>query len=99
MTDTRWLDEREATAWRRLRQLGGPLNAVLNRQLAEDSGLSMADYEVLVVLSEAPDLRLRARELGRAIGWEKGRLSHHIGRMERRGLVSRETARGDGRGA
>jgi len=99
MTDTRWLDEREATAWRRLRQLGGPLNAVLNRQLTKDSGLSMADYEVLVVLSEAPDLRLRARELGRAIGWEKSRLSHHIGRMERRGLVSREGCATDGRGA
>ncbi len=99
MTDTRWLDEREATAWRLLHQLGGPLNAVLNRQLVRDSGLSMADYEVLVVLSEAPDLRLRARELGRATGWEKSRLSHHITRMERRGLVSREGCATDGRGA
>jgi DNA-binding MarR family transcriptional regulator len=99
MTETRWLDEREAAAWRRMRQLGAPLNAALNRQLTRDSGLSMADYEVLVVLSEAPDLRLRARELGRATGWEKSRLSHHITRMERRGLVSREGCATDGRGA
>lgn len=99
MTETRWLDEREHRAWRNLRQLGGPLSAVLNRQLLRDSGLSMADYEVLVVLSEAPDRRLRARELGRLTGWEKSRLSHHITRMESRGLVSREECATDGRGA
>jgi len=99
VTETHWLDEREAAAWRQLRQLGGPLNAVLNRQLTRDSGLSMADYEVLVVLSEAPEFRLRARDLGRATGWEKSRLSHHITRMEARGLVSRENCATDGRGA
>ncbi len=99
MTETRWLDEREHRAWRNLRQLGGPLSAVLNRQLLRDSGLSMADYEVLVVLSEAPDLRLRARDLGRLTGWEKSRLSHHITRMESRGLVSRQECATDGRGA
>lgn len=95
----RWLTEDEAKAWRALRGLGAPLNSVLNRQLTRESGLSMADYEVLVVLSEASGSRLRARELGRLTGWEKSRLSHHITRMEARGLVTREGDSSDGRGA
>ncbi|MTD13817.1 MarR family transcriptional regulator [Nakamurella sp. YIM 132087] len=99
MSDTRWLDEREARAWRALQHLRMPLELALNRQLAKDSGLSTADYSVLVALSEAPNHRLRARDLVRAVGWEKSRLSHHIRRMETRGLVTREECPTDARGA
>jgi DNA-binding MarR family transcriptional regulator len=99
MTETRWLNEGEARAWRALQNLRSPLEAALNRQLARDSGLSTADYSVLVALSEAPDERLRARDLGSGIGWEKSRLSHQIRRMESRGLVDREGCPTDGRGA
>jgi DNA-binding MarR family transcriptional regulator len=42
---------------------------------------------------------LRARELGRAILWDRSRLSHHVGRMERRGLVTRQECTEDARGA
>lgn len=63
-----------------------------------DSALSTADYEVLVVLSETPEGVLRAGELGRSTGWEKSRLSHHIKRMESRGLVERQDCVTDGRG-
>jgi DNA-binding MarR family transcriptional regulator len=99
MTDTRWLDAQEARAWRALQALRMPLETALNRQLSRDSGLSTADYTVLVALSEAPDHRLRARDLVRVVGWEKSRLSHHIRRMESRGLVGREECETDGRGA
>ena len=81
-----------------MRQLGGPLAAALNRQLLRDSALSTADYEVLVVLSETPSGVLRAGELGRATGWEKSRLSHHLKRMVARGLVERRGCITDGRG-
>ena len=57
-------------------------------------GLSGSDFEILVNLSEAPDGRMRAYELGRATLWEKSRLSHHLRRMEKRGLVSREVPAG-----
>ncbi|HEY5114383.1 MAG TPA: MarR family winged helix-turn-helix transcriptional regulator, partial [Nakamurella sp.] len=98
MTQTQWLSQSEARAWRALRQFGTPLSAALNRQLMRDSELSSADYEVLVVLSETPDGSLRAGELGRATGWEKSRLSHHIKRMEARHLVERQDCLTDGRG-
>lgn len=98
MTDTRWLSPMQARAWRALRSFQTPLAAALNRQLMADSALSSADYEVLVVLSETPGGALRAGELGRATGWEKSRLSHHIKRMEIRRLVERQDCVTDGRG-
>jgi DNA-binding MarR family transcriptional regulator len=61
--------------------------------------LSLSDYEVLVHLSEAPDGQLRAYQLSRALQWEKSRLSHHLTRMEGRGLVTRREGKTDGRGA
>ncbi len=69
------------------------------RELLRETGLSGTDYEVLVNLSEAPGGRLRAFELGRATGWEKSRLSHHITRMEDRDLVGRQSCPTDSRGA
>lgn len=97
MTDARWLDEREAAAWRAVRDLGQPLWTALGRDLQRDSGLSMADYQVLVVLSESRSGVLAYRALAESTGWEKSRLSHHLTRMERRELVCREDQSGDGR--
>jgi len=98
MTDARWLSPSEARAWRALQTFGAPLAAALNRQLLADSALSTADYQVLVVLSETAGGQLRAGELGRATGWEKSRLSHHIKRMQARQLVERLDCSTDGRG-
>lgn len=94
----RWLDEREQRGWRALLALRDGLSRALERQLQRDSGLSLADYGVLVHLSEAPDERLRHYELGAAIDWEKSRLSHHLSRMVSRGLVARERCPEDSRG-
>ena len=99
MAETRWLDEREQAAWRGLLRMNAELTGHLNRSLQRDSGLSDADYGVLVQLSEAPDRRLRIFELGAYLNWEKSRLSHHLRRMEGRGLVTREGCETDRRGA
>jgi DNA-binding MarR family transcriptional regulator len=99
VTGAPWLTEREAAAWKAVRDLGQPLWTALGRELQRESGLSMADYEVLVVLSESPGSVLAYRDLAEATGWEKSRLSHHITRMERRGLVRREGCETDARSA
>lgn len=88
--DVNWLDEREYRAWRGFHDLRIHLIGYLSSRLMAESGLSSADFEVLVTVSEAPDRRLRAVDLGRTLGWEKSRLSHQVTRMERRGLVQRE---------
>ena len=51
---SRWLTEDEQRAWRGLLRMTAQLNARMNRQLQDDYGISLADYDVLVVLSEAP---------------------------------------------
>ena len=94
-----WLSAPEQRAWRAFLGLHRELNARLNRQLQAESQLSLSDYEVLVVLSEADQGRLRPFELCDFLQWEQSRLSHHIRRMESRGLVTREGCTGDGRGA
>jgi DNA-binding MarR family transcriptional regulator len=99
MTDVRWLDEHEERAWRALQFMQMRLEAELARQLANESGLSYSDYLVLVALTDRAEARLRLFELGEILGWEKSRLSHHVGRMADRGLLKKEKCDSDRRGA
>jgi DNA-binding MarR family transcriptional regulator len=99
VTNVRWLDAKELQAWKRLLLMHLQLTATLSRELAEASGLSYQDYLVLAALTDRADGRMRAFELGRELGWEKSRLSHHIARMVERGLVRREKCETDQRGA
>ena len=96
---SRWLTEEEQRAWRGLLRMTSQLNARMNRQLLQDYGISLADYEVLVVLSEAPTGRLRVFEVADALAWEQSRVSHQLARMQRRGLIAREDCASDARGA
>ena len=98
MARPRWLDERQQRVWQGYLHVNQDLIAALEQQLTRESGLSGADYRVLHPLSEAPDGLLRARDLGAEIGWDRSRLSHHLSRMESRGLVTREECAEDARG-
>jgi DNA-binding MarR family transcriptional regulator len=97
VADTPWLSDEEQRAWRGFNQLARQVTAHVTRELQRTTGLSGPDYEVLVLLSEAPQGSLRAFEIGTAAGWEKSRLSHHLTRMELRGLVRRQTCEADPR--
>src|SRR3954454_12565230 len=99
VVEGRWLDEREERAWRGLMAMQDEMTEFIDRQLRTRFGVSHADYQVLAHLSETPAGRLRPFELGRLLRWEKSRLSQHLGRMERRGLVTRERCPTDQRGA
>lgn len=98
VTESRWLDEHQQRAWRSYLAMNTQLNARLHRQLQADSGLSLADFAVLVQLTDSPDERVRVLELAQALQWEKSRLSHHLARMQRRGLISRQDCPEDARG-
>ena len=95
----RWLDAREERAWRALQSMQMRLTAELGRELAATTGLSYPDYVVLVALTDRADGRMRIFELGRELGWEKSRVSHHVARMAERGLVTKERCGSDRRGA
>ena len=96
-TETAWLTDTEQDAWRRF--LSGTRR--LFEQLDQDlkaHGLTHDDYGVLVFLSEADDDRLRMAELAEHSVESRSRLSHHISRLEARGLVVRESCPLDRRG-
>ncbi|MFC4534820.1 MarR family winged helix-turn-helix transcriptional regulator [Sphaerisporangium dianthi] len=97
MTRAGWLDEHEELMWRAFGDMRHRLDAAVERRLGEVN-LSAADFELLLPLMEAPEWRLRARELRLKIDWGRSRLSHQIGRMEKRGLLVREDCPGDARG-
>jgi DNA-binding MarR family transcriptional regulator len=94
-----WLSDREQRAWMGYRRMRTLLDLQLARDLNRDSGLSEPDYDVLSTLSEVDDSRWRAGDLAERLSWSTSRLTHHVNRMQARGLVAREGCADDGRGA
>lgn len=92
------LTDREFRAWKGFHRLRGLLVGHLARNLARETGLTEADYAILVEVSDAPGQRARARDLCHALGWERSRFSHQIARMEARGSVKRSPCVDDARG-
>jgi DNA-binding MarR family transcriptional regulator len=95
--EPRWLSDDEQRAWRATLYTHMLLLRQLDRDL-QPEGLSLHDYEILVVLSEATGQRLRMTDLADATVQSRSRLSHQITRMEARDLVKREECEGDKRG-
>ncbi|GAA2412538.1 MarR family winged helix-turn-helix transcriptional regulator [Mycolicibacterium llatzerense] len=92
-----WLTDDEQDLWRAYLAMSGRLQLALGRQLQRDHGLSLADYDVLVALSELPDCRMG--QLGTHLGWEQSRVSHQLARMRSRGLIERSGSADDRRAA
>jgi DNA-binding MarR family transcriptional regulator len=89
----------ELRIWRDFIEVTEALRGELAARLQDQAALSPGDYAVLLALHEADGHRLRSSRLAAGIGWERSRLSHQIGRMERRGLIRREECAADSRGA
>ncbi|WP_427008356.1 MarR family winged helix-turn-helix transcriptional regulator [Pseudarthrobacter sp. H2] len=98
MENTQWLDERETGVWRGFLEASQLLVASMDRHLVRESQLSGAEYAVLAPLSEHADGVVRARDLGKSLGWDRSRLSHLLKRMEARGLLERKNCSSDARG-
>ncbi|MFI6576331.1 MarR family winged helix-turn-helix transcriptional regulator [Nocardiopsis sp. NPDC050513] len=89
----------ELRIWRGFVETTEALRSELAARLQKEASLSASDYPVLLALSEAPLRRMRSSDLAAGIGWERSRLSHHLRRMEQRGLIRREECATDSRGA
>ncbi|SHE69676.1 MarR family winged helix-turn-helix transcriptional regulator [Streptoalloteichus hindustanus] len=85
-------------AWRAYIVGSQMLEYRLHRDLAESHDVALADYEILVRLSEEPDHRMRMSQLASTVASSKSRVSHQIARMESAGLVQRTECPSDGRG-
>jgi DNA-binding MarR family transcriptional regulator len=96
--ETRWLTPPQQRDWRAFVDGSVRLLDVLDQSLKTGHGLSMAEYEILVRLSEAPDRKLRMAQLAAEASHSRSRLSHTCTRLESKGLVRRETCPSDKRG-
>ncbi len=83
-----WLSGDEQRAWLAYIRIQLRLTYEMNRQLLADSGVSLADYDVLTALGVAEEGRMSVTVLAAQIGWERSRVSHHVRRMSTRELVT-----------
>ena len=97
MTD-RWLTDSQQRSWRAFLLGVTLLMERIDRDMREKHGLSQAEYELLVRLSEAPDHELRMAELADSVKNSRSRITHTIRRLEEAGFVVRRACASDGRG-
>jgi DNA-binding MarR family transcriptional regulator len=95
----RWLNDEERHAWLAFLYSHTLLFEQIERDLQRDSGMPLAYYQVLVVLSEDPDRAMRMSELADSAFFSRSRLSHAVDRLEANGWVRREVCPSDRRGS
>ncbi|QTE29115.1 MarR family winged helix-turn-helix transcriptional regulator [Pengzhenrongella sicca] len=89
--DAPWLTADQQRDWRALLGLLAILPPALDAQLKRDAGVNGFEYQVLAVLSEAPDRTVGLSDLAALSQGSLSRLSHAITRLERSGLVGRRS--------
>ena len=95
----RLLDEDELAAWRGLLRAHDRLTKALDVDLVSAHGLPLTSYEVLLFLADSPDGRLRMSELADSVLLSRSGLTRLVDRLERQGLLRRESCTSDRRGA
>jgi DNA-binding MarR family transcriptional regulator len=99
MAETRWLTDDQQRTWRAYLQATQQLEDQLDRELQRDASMPLAYYQILAMLSEAPNWTLRMSDLA-AITWSsRSRLSHAVDRLEENGWVQRSSCPSDKRGS
>ncbi|WP_446666197.1 MarR family winged helix-turn-helix transcriptional regulator [Flexivirga sp. B27] len=96
--DVPWLTEAEQGAWRAYLRGSRALELVLDTELQSAAGMSLAEYELMSMLSEAPGHVLRMSKLADVTVQSRSRVTHTATRLQRRGWVRRSPAPDDGRG-
>ena len=89
MNSPRRLTAAQRRAWLNYMRVYHRLEYEMNSHLQAELGMSLGDYTVMNALSAADDHRMPLTKLATTIGWERSRLSHHLQRMSRRGIVER----------
>ncbi len=97
-SDIRWLTADEMRAWRALLGAQHRLGRVLDLELQAAHGTTLADHEVLIILSEQPGGALRMADLADMLTISRSGLTRRVDRMVGAGLVLRERCASDGRG-
>lgn len=91
------MKELDSKAWRAFHKIGTSLLPHLGRQITNHSGITGAEYVVLVALSELTTPSVSLNRLAQGLGWEISRMSHQVSRMEESGLVKKARNQSDSR--
>ena len=91
--------DRRAAAWRLFVENSARVQTVLDERLRASDQMTLSDYHVLLLLSEAPGHRMRMHEMSRRMVFSASRLSYQVGALVKRGWVRREPVPDDRRGA
>ena len=96
---SRPLDERELRAWRGMLRVHATLTKALDAELDAEHGLPLSSYEVLLHLDNAEGHRMRMSDLAAMAILSRSGLTRLVDRMEREGLIARESCPSDARGS
>jgi DNA-binding MarR family transcriptional regulator len=94
----RELSTEELGAWRGLLRVHSALVKALDAELLAEHDLPLTSYEVLINLQAAPGRRRRLAELADSVLLSRSGMTRLVDRLEREGLLERDTCTSDGRG-
>jgi DNA-binding MarR family transcriptional regulator len=97
-TGVRELTPVELGAWRGMLRVHSALVKALDAELLAEHDLPLTSYEVLINLQAAPGRRLRMAELADSVLLSRSGMTRLVDRLERSGLLERDTCTSDGRG-
>lgn len=99
MADVRWLDDDEQRAWRAFITATVLISRALDKEMRDAHDLSLDDYGILAIVSEAPGEQIRLGELAQVMRVPKAHITYRIQRLRELGLVERIGCPDDARGA
>ena len=92
------LEDADLAAWRGMLKVHSALVKALDSELESAHGLPLSSYEVLIYLRVAPGKRLRMAELADRTLLSRSGMTRLVDRLERDGLLRRDTCSSDARG-
>src|SRR3954449_6254596 len=97
-TTTPELTEAELAVWRGFLRVHAALAKQLDAELDRTHGIPLTSYEVLINLQSSPDRRLRMADLADRALLSRSGMTRLVDRLERQGLLVRDTCASDARG-
>jgi DNA-binding MarR family transcriptional regulator len=84
-------------AWKRFLRSHSAITRQMDADLIASHGLTLSDYEVLLRLSQAPDLRMRRVDLAEGVLLTQSGITRLLAGLEKAGWVERASCESDGR--
>jgi DNA-binding MarR family transcriptional regulator len=96
--DPHWLAQEELETWTGFLAASQLIEGLIDADLRRAWGITHSEYEILAVLSQQTEHKMRMGTLARTVITAKSALTYRIASLERAGLVTRVRPNDDGRG-